>query len=182
MCEGQQARLQAGLLPPKHERQARRRERATAGPSRASALSARQPRAVCRIIAGGEASDGALCRLWLRCMHQARAGGRAAGGGRSGGADATVPLQSARQQVCRVRLGEAAQAAGAAREADAAGAGGERLLQRGHLCGPLERARSQGYLRDGPVSKQVPVSCSLDVDETSVHLCRFARRARTVLP
>jgi len=173
---GQRARLQPGLLAPKHERQARRRERAAAGPSRAGARSARQPRTVCRITAGREAGDDGLCRRWLRSTRQARASGRAAGGMRSGSTVVIVPLQSARQQVCGVRLGEAAQAAvhaahaaGAAREADAAGAGGERLLQRGHLCGALERARSQGYLRDEPVSKQVPVLCWLDVDETSVH-------------
>ena len=164
---GQRARLQPGLLAPKHERQARRRERAAAGPSRAGARSARQPRTVCRITAGREAGDDGLCRRWLRSTRQARASGRAAGGMRSGSTVVIVPLQSARQQVCGVRLGDAAQAA--VHAAHAAGAGGERLLQRGHLCGALERARSQGYLRDGPVSKQVPVLCWLDVDETSVH-------------
>ncbi len=173
---GQRARLQPGLLAPKHKRQARRRERAAAGPSRAGVRSARQPRAVCRIIASREAGNDGLRRRWLRSTRQARASGRAAGGMRSGSTVVIVPLKSARQQVCGVRLGEAAQAAvhaahaaGAAREADAAGAGGERLLQRGHLCGALERARSQGYLRDEPVSKQVPVMCWLDMDETSVH-------------
>jgi len=189
---GQRARLQPGLLAPKHERQARRRERAAAGPSRAGARSARQPRTVCRITAGREAGDDGLCRRWLRSTRQARASGRAAGGMRSGSTVVIVPLQSARQQVCGVRLGEAAQAAvhaahaaGAAREADAAGAGGERLLRVATSVARSSALAPRATCATDPSASRclfcVGLTWTRHQYTHTVHLCPFLQRVRAAL-